>query len=350
MAVVRTLTTNLDFNVDFTAINQFTKSIKDFKLNFLIGSLAAADFARRVVGAVTEVAHLIRDTRELSATTGIAFENLYKLSQAAKGVGLDENLFGNILVNLQRQILDASYAIGPLYEFIRDNENANFAVLDNLGNPRPVLEVLQDVISALNKIDNQQQRIDFIGKLFDRNSAARLDKFFSGVGGDINAIISSESITATQIAQAEAFGDKFLDSLQAIFSSFEVVIQNFVIKFSPLILTLTSVLNLILEAYNKFSQGIDKFVDKSATGIRSGFSAFGGSLMRETDLSDIYDPYDPNDRYTPPVTIQNNIEVNMPEGSDAEQGRVMAESAKNAYVRAVEYLVRQLQLNNPQVE
>jgi hypothetical protein len=340
MTVVRSLTTNLDFNVDFRPLNRFNQALSNFNLKFALGGAAVAAFAGKVVGAINDVSNLILDTEDLSKRTGIAFDDIIKLTKAAEQFRISPTQFQGALAGLNKDVLDAQRGFGRLYEIMRDNPNIR--IRNDDGSLKNTEQVLESIVSAINQIADPQLRIQAFEDILKidgvRLSAAFKDGYaaFKQVGETFDA-------QAKALKEQKAFAEQYTKDLKAISDSFTAVIQAFVTNFAPVILALTDSLNLLIQFYGKVLEQ----ASKGPKGVAS--SGIFGVLPAAA-----VGAYDYLTGSTPPaapgMNMTANIDINVAPGTADEQVQQISERTVQSLESFYGPLIRQIMNNNPQVE
>ena len=343
MTIVRTLTTNLDFNVDFRAINRFNQALSNFNLKFALGGAAVAAFASKVVASVNQVSSDILDTEELAKRTGIAFEDLFKLGQAAAEFRIEPKQFNAILAGLNKDILDAQRGFGRLYEIMRDNPNIR--IRNDDGSLKSTEEVLESIVNSINEITDPKLRIQAFEDIL-KFDGVKLSQAFK------NGYQSFKQVGDTFDAQAKAldkqreFANQYTKEVLAITKSFDQTVQLFVTKFAPLILAFTESLNILIKFYGEVLAQVAKGPKGAA---QSGlFGVLPSLAVGAYDY--LTGANTPTPASTGPINMTANFDVNVAPGTTQEQATQLSELTVERIESFYGPLIRQLMNNNPQVE
>lgn len=353
MTVVRSLTTNLDFNVDFKTLNNFSTLLSRFNLKFALGGFAAGTFARQVVSAINGVSNLILETDQLSRVTGVAFTDITNLSKAAEKLGnIDAGGFNTVIRNLSKDILDAQTGMGRLFEISRGTLGANgLNIFGSDGRVADVLTVLESVVEAINKIEDQQQRIRAFAEVLgggDLNFGERLDVIFKDGYQAFKAIADSFTPLSKTLEEGREFANEYRTSLSEISQKFNNTIEKFVVTFTPVILLLIKGLDLFVESLATYADIVSKITNAVSTPSDTNpLTVFGRGLM--PDLDDVWSPVEQNSVVTP-VNVENVFQVQLSPGTPEEQGRQIFDAATSAFTNWWETQAQQIMNNNPQVE
>lgn len=345
MTVVRTLTTNLDFNVDFKALKTFNTALDRFSLKFALGGTAAAAFAYQVVAAIGNVTNLVLETDNLARTTGIAFEEINNLTKAATTLGrIDAKGFQAIFKTVNKDVVDARLGLGRLRQ-IAAGLNATgiqFDIFDDQGKIADTLTIFERMVNAVKQIPDEQLRIRAFSDLFQADGG-ELDKIFKDGYAAFKSLADTFTPISKALKESEGFSETYRQNVQEISSSLEQVLQTFVVTFSPVILKLTEALVTLLEVYDKIFKAIGSAAESVQTG-QNPLGYYGRGLL-------------PDDTWSPapqtmnaPIQVENVFQVTLQPGTPQEQGRQLYEATTSALSGWFENQVQNVMSNNPQVE
>lgn len=354
MTVVRTLTTNLDFNVDFKALKNFNSALDKFSLKFALGGTAAAAFAYQITEAISGVTNLVLDTDALARSTGTAFEQINNLTQAAVSLGrINPQQFQNIFRTVNKDVVDARVGIGRLREISAglNRSGIRFDIFDNQGRIADTLTIFERMVTAIKQIGDEQLRIRAFEDLL-KFDGAELDRIFKDGYEAFSALAATFEQSSKALKEATPFAENYEKNLREISQSLDETVQNFVIKFSPVILKFSEAIREITDLYNKFSRGTDNLVQGTANALKGDdglLSIYGRGLLPDLDYADAWSPV-PGASSNSPVNVENIFQVTLPPGTPQEQGRALFDATTEALTGWIQNQAQMIQNNNPQVE
>lgn len=344
MAVVRELVTRLGFQVDRQGIDRFNTSILGFKAKFAIASAAVGGFLNQVLGAVSATSDLVADTQDLSRATGIAFNQLYSLGEAARQFRIEPKQFQGALKALSSSIQDARYGFGKLFDLIK--QRPDIQIFNDDGTLKSTLNILDQIIKSVNKIDDAQERIRIFENIFGLDGARLEDLFSNGVQG-LKDLSAQFQLTGSQLESQTQTLREYRENVNALTTAWNNFTINLVNNVAP---TLTTLLGLISKVVNAFTYVTNAVV----SGAKTGFQLIGEGL--NADLRDFDDPgYLRSLQGTPAMagpelTVTNNFDISVPPGTLQEQTAYIQNNIGNQLQNFFDKMTRELINNNPQVE
>lgn len=344
MAIVRSLTTLLNFQVDLKPLKTFNSFLDKFSLKFALGGTAAAAFAYQVVQSINSVADLITETDALSRRSGIAFEQINNLTRAAQQLGrLDAKSFQAVLRNISDATLDALRGGTRLREIQNGlaRSGVKFNPFDDTGRVADALTVFERLVTAINQLPNQRLRIQAFEEIF-KEDGERLDEIFKNGYQSFKALADTFDPISKVLADQREFANQYKQDLQQIATEFNNVIEKFVVTFAPVISGLVHLLGKSVELYGIYSKEFDQY-------IKDPILNYGKTFLLGNEEENDWAPF-PQAATASPIQVENIFQVNLAPGTPAEQGRQIADTAAGELTRWFDTEVQKVMSNNPQVE
>lgn len=238
------------------------------------------------------------------------------LGTAARGAGvmnqsLDETLIALGLVkNVVPGVERASTAVAVAMERMVNPETAaalkaqGVAVADIKGKFRPFLDVVQDLIPALNKMGTEQKKAAFLSKTFGTEALggiqAILGQVTNGIRDNTGATVKgAEAITYLRNTFKDAggtaaeFASKMLDTFEGQKKLFRGSMETLAIvlgepferALKPVVSAVLGLLNQVLAFVKNMPQGMKDFIAKLVLGVGAVLSLVGGLIAAKAAIA-----------------------------------------------------------------
>jgi ABC-type transporter Mla subunit MlaD len=325
---------------------------------FFAGSVVAA--VAGIAKLVDNVATLALDTETLSDRTGIAFERLVALREAAKQFRISPEQFEGALTQISKGLEDAKRGVGSLNQTYIDLKRS---LRTANGELRSTEEVFFEIGQVLSQIEDKQTRIASFEQVFEGNGAA-LERLFRGGAENVQKIAEGFRELGEEQKKNLPVFDEYEKNLANLGTEFSNFTTEFVIAVSPAVTsTLQKINELLKQGREELGGGISGAVNAFARAGNDkllnffGFESFADEKAREQrDLEEFRNrvkslqagkaPTQSNQE----INIKNEMAIEVPPGSSEEQQRVIRDSVNQLMQEQSEQMARKLLDNYPEVE
>jgi hypothetical protein len=362
MAIVRELVTRLAFQVDRQGIQTFNQSLIGFKTRLTLAAGAIGGFAFSVLKTIRNVGDTILDTDILAKKSGIAFERLVALQKAASQFRISPQQFGGVIDEFADKIADAKMQIGDLAN-LAGQFQINFK--DSQGQIKDTEKLLLEFLDKASKIQGERLRINAFAKIVGTELAGKFNEFFRGGAKAVDQLTTSLQNNAKGVGESVKQFQQFEKEVSQLESSFETFKQRAVINIAPAVTRgLSDVNSEIQRAERDFGPGIFSFL----LGTLSSVVGNTARLISGIDpLEDAKEDAEFEQQQferrlkerqaqglsltsREPITINNDIKIEVPPGTPEQQQKMIQDTAREAYSQMTEEMLREVINNNPQVE
>lgn len=371
MAIVRSLLISLGFVTDKRAINQANRAITGFKTRFAIAATAATYAFSKITSFFADIATATLDANDLANSLGISLKEFYALQEAASNFRLDPKQFESTLNTVNKLFRD--FRTGANNQLSEIARQLGFNV-DRRGN---AVDVFNQILNALNKITDVQERIRISENIFGDTGAK-----IATLAGNVDQFTKSvEELKNAKVSEADLLPDaqKFEAQLNQLSNSW----KKFTVSLGKLLLDplrkFVEYLTLYLDAVRFLFAGdkegskqnlkeFSTFLDTPTDFIKSAFKntfGFGGFLAGQ-GLEKLGEFFTSFQKYvenredfsslavagnTLGVPIVNNeINVNLLPGTDKQQANELSLIIGQTVEDSVYRVWSEIQSNNPVVE
>lgn len=367
MAIVRELLVRIGFITDKRAINATNNAITGFRTRFALAATAATYALSKITGFFGDIAQASLQAQGLAATLGLSIEELNAINKGFKKFDFNDSQIETVLTTLNEKFTD--FRIGASDEIGKVAAGLTFEVDRNAG----PLKFFRDYLIELGKVQDETQRIKLATTLFGNQVAPLISNLSQNVGGLDEAITKAFKANPDLKESTEALKEyrQAINEISDAWSNLSLALSKTVVP------VFTNILN-ILSSISEIYRGLFTFnAPVLKAGLEQGSKIFD-PLFKETGLSYISDFFkelakrysinlnnqDQNDPYgfnnssrflnpfaaTNDMAVTNNVEINVPPGTNAQQAESLTDYVLNAIYDGVMNVFRQIQNNNPQVE
>jgi len=357
--IVRELVTRLGFQVDRQGIQLFNQQILGIKTRFALAATAVGGFVYQTLQSIRDVGNLISDTENLSKRTGIAFNNLVALREAAKTFRIEPAQFEGALRSFSKMANEAKFGLGSLFQLSRD---LKVSIRDANGELKETDVLFFEMVDQIAKIGDERVRIEAFAKVFGEDVAEKFNEFFkNGSAGAKELAESFQHVGQTLQGQKPIFDEyeKNLSTLETTFGTFKT---ELVTAIAPAVNDVLTGWNFLLQqGREEFGGGILGTLkatgDVLSQSLLSLFNMDRVSIERgqiEADQEEFrrrVEQFKAQRNITEQnISVDSTINIEVPPGTTEEQQQVIKDSVEQAYRDQSEEMIRQLLNNNPQVE
>jgi hypothetical protein len=360
MTVVRELVTKLGFQVDRQGIQQFNRNIIGLKSKLALATGIVGGFVAATLQSIRGVGNLIQDTEILAKKTGIGFEQLIKLTEAAKQFRIKPEQFQGALDSFGKQVRLARQGLGDLNKLALkvgiSSRNAN-------GTLKTTEQLFFEIVDVISAIDDEAQRITAFEEIFGEEVGAKFNEFFKNGSQEALELADSMYTLGESMESSIEVSKQFEKDLSTLESTFDNFKKEAVIAITPAVSqSLTGLTEIIKKGREEFGGGITgslkSFGFVTLDAVKSLFGASELDKLKrslEEDKAEFDQNLQEYLRERPDVAekllkIDNTINIEVPRGTSEEQKAVIKESIEEAVTEQTQEMIRQLQNNNPQVE
>lgn len=347
MSIVRSLLVSLGFKVDKKSAKEADQTIKGFSKQLLVVGTAATYAFRIVKNAISNISNGILESDELARSLGLSLAEIESLQEGFQKFRISDSSFKSLFATLQKDLDDFKKGVGRLPEIIRQT---GIQVTEN----SPLTTYFEELIKYLGQFENETDRINVSSELFGEALKVKL----SDLSANFDEFKKTVSETYTVLKDTPDLTDKFKDyeqQLNNISKSFSDLVKTFTIELSPLISKLFELLQYALGYVGGSLSflsggGFEKSIKSNEEGLgllsrfgnwlSSGFESAGNSLLN----------LDPRNNMQPAFYVNNTIDVNVPQGTTAEQTKFLSEEMQSLIDDSIMDTFYRIQNNNPQVE
>lgn len=314
MAVFRELVTKLSFKVDKGGIEQFNRTIVKFKKQLISVKTAVASFVGGILFTVSKVSDAILNTNELADAIGLAREDLIGLQRAGQKFRINSQEFSSGLISVNNLLRQAKAGFGELERIAREG---NIEIRDYNGSLLGTEQVLYNILEALSKVQNEQDRLDLAKQIFGNERFS----FLAKAGTDELIRLKNElKPLKSELDKATETAERFENSWFNLSKTF----RDFYLRAFP----------PVFDALSTLFDKLNEFIDSAKSGV---VNEFFKPITRETIkqvatnavvdqresrgfLSDFFRPA-PNLRNTGSnqVEVRNSINVTVSPGTEDSQ-------------------------------
>lgn len=328
MTVVRELVTKLNFRLDRKGIQNFNRTVSEFKSQMLLVSGVVAGFTTAFVKTLQSFANGVTQADDMARAAGIATNRFLALEQAASRFRISPEQFRRGFNALDQSVRDARFGFGRLFEI---SQQLQIPIRQANGELKGTEEIFELLIEAIGNIDDETTRIDIAKNLFGEGRFAdiQLDQ--------LREIRKEVELTPQAIEQANIQSQRFEQSLNRIRN----ITKDLALVLLPPVLERTS--NLL----ENLSNDVDKIQNKGFfETVGEGFQREGFSGILQRSLLPLFSlirspeennrqlnqiPGNGDSPQSSNVNVNTRIEIQPPEGSEDQQRQFFEESARVAF-------------------
>jgi|SRR5690606_34142735 len=342
--IVRELTTVLKFVVDKVGVNGFNKQVLGIKKNLVGTADLVVDFVKNVVSEFRSIGDSIANIDDLSRRSGVAFESILQLQEAAKGFRIQPEQFQGAFLRFSKLVEDAKNGFGELRLIAA---NLNLELFDINGNFKETDKLLFDFIDALNRHESEIQRIRFLDQIFGADQGARLERFFRQGSEAIRSQASAFKDLSKEAANSRQEFEKFEKTVVEFETAIDSLKKELAITLLPPTINFFKTTNKVIKDLKRASKegfineesfkNLKSKLNEPEVNIKEFEEFFGTQKI-------VNKPIQPN------ISINNDINIDVPQGTTQEQISKIEDAISQAFTEQSQIMIRQLITNNPQIE
>ena len=364
MAIVRELLIRLGFQTDKKAINETNQAITGFKTRFAIAATAATYAFSKISQFFGDVATATLDAGELAQSLGISLNELKSIQQAAADFRINDKQINSVLSDLNKDLRELQQGFGRLREasMLRGLKFDPFATaFDSLK------VILQYLKTFENDLDRQKVAADFFGEglaVKVSNLAKNFDGFTLAVDKNNDALRNTPDNTEKY--------KSYERSVNSLSKAWDGLVQTLSQYVFPVFEKLTNVLDYIVSFYGTLFSGdflgFKNLLKDTSKSLDTYFDWIGSKFKGLQEWARPYvevqplqgasgsvlgaDPYAGFNNWANSTfpSVSNNIEINVPPGTTAEQTQFIGVELQRMVEDSIMNTFYNIQNNNPQVE
>jgi len=376
VSIVRSLLVRIGFITDKKGVNSANTAIKGITRNFTLAATAATFLARKVFSFFNDVAQASLEADGLARTLGISIEQLNALNKGFKKFDFNDAQINAVLRNVNKRFNE--FRIGAINDIELVASGLDFEVNRNTG----PLKFLKDYLIALGDVGSETERIRIATVDFGEEIGPLLSNLSQDVNGLDTAITKAftENHDLSESTESLKLYRQSVNELNEAWDNFIISLSGNVIPALTILLkyltgisdVVSGILRLdgtaISKGVNKISAAFDPIFEGTILGRTSDYfkSFFGGkslfnavtdpdALKRFSDYAENKEGYQYSGFFNPALSansmgVTNNIEINVPPGTNLDQSEGIAGIVTDALREFVWNLFSQIQNDNPQVE
>jgi len=355
--IVRELVTKLAFNVDRRGLSEFAKNIKGIKSSITPVITAIAGTAAAILYAVQQTADLSIATDDLSRRSGVAYGDLIQLREAARQFRIDPSQFDTAFIRLTKDIEDARLGFGRLSIAL---ERQGIDVKKANGEFKDTRTLFLEIGDILSKIPDEQDRLARFFEFFPEAGAGFEEFFRNGSKGVLELSDQFEGLGERTQEDIEKLKE-YKRSVTNLSSEFGALTAEFSITVAPAVTQIVNGLTEIIRAGRKGDK--EGFLSNllNATEVSFRQVGIGGATTREIEqykerqdfnrqVQDYINSRGIVNQDGKFVKIENNIEIEVPQGTVEEQKRVLTDVITEVMQTQSERMAQEVIDNYPEVE
>lgn len=363
MSIIRQLVTKLSFKVDKSGLDKFEKSITGFKTKITAATAAISATLYKTISFFSALSKTIQDTDQLARNTNTATENVIKLQKALSTLGLPEKKFQNYFQRISDLLYEARSGRGELFEIRRlSDQKLDLAPFIESHDVRGALFKVFEHLESLN--DDTERKRTIQGVLADSDANDLLSVISRGTK-EILAQEENNAEFAKSYADATAAAREFNNQLNYLTTEFSKLVTAISIKALPALTQATEGLIEFIKQISKVgalkataklvTPTLQKINDNPVSRLTRPISDFfvdaGKSIIDFfSDARPAMDPLLLGTGRTTPMQINNEINVQVPPGTNEEMAVNVSEAIRMTVESMWQDQTRQIIGNNPQVE
>lgn len=372
--IVRELFIRLGFVKDKASVDEANETVRSFKTKSILAAGAVTFAFGKLFQYFNNIARATLDADQLSRSLGLSVNELNGMVEALKQFNLNDSDAIAVLNQVNKLTRDFKNGLGDLPKIAR---RLRFEPDPN-GNAE---KTLNQILTALGKIENEQTRINEASRIFGDSLAAGVSDASRDLENFSKVAKEFSHLTVEQINDQNQAAKEYRQSINDISRSFERMSTIIAIKVFP---TLTKVIDFFTATIgfwhsmfsgntagqNEFSKNITDILDPVVDTFKdlsknitdpiksvfdSGYSAF--ERFRDYAISDpamrtapgvAFGGYFSGASSGANITVNNDISV--PAGTSEDQARYISTEIERNMNRAFRDGFIEIQNDNPQVE
>lgn len=363
--ILRELVTKLSFKLDRSQLDKFENSIAGFKTKATLAFGAVAATIRKTFDFADNIAQASIKTKDLANYASIAVEDLVALSNASQKFGIKEDAFNASIQKLSILLKQASRGAGELFQVVQQSQGkVNFRKAN--GELKNTQELLVSIFGYIDSISSKDEQLRILGNLFDVESAGRWLDIIKNSENFFD-LVKKEKPFAKAFQEAIPDMEKFREEIlktKTEWQKFKTSIGQVIVP--PLAGALGGVNDIIEQGkedggFSGILKGINQAFQIAGEDLFNFVTGNGkdNSYIEEIKRDSARESYKMGvrlqrqieaEKSADQISITNNIEVNVPEGTSEQQGDSMAEKIKLAIMESFFEQSREIINNHPQVE
>lgn len=369
--VLRELVTKLSFSLDRTNLDKMESAILGFKTKFSLAAAGVAGFSRILLDFTSNIARTATAGADLADIARIPKDEFFALENVITKAGIAQDSFRASVSQLSTSLIQAKSGFGDLFK-IAEETGLNFYNAN--GSIKNTKELLISVFNYINSLPSQSDKLRVLSRVFSAEDAGKWLRLIEKGTGELIKAAESEQAFGKGIADSIPEMIKLLEETQKLNSEWDKLSNTIAMIITPFLAQSLQGVNLVIEDLKNLGvqetlsnivtdHGMAKSFDiqSHALGQQPGqfqgqkiesLEAIGNHLQNFVNSfsNDISRLFDLGKSAFDNITITNNIDVNVPSGGLDGQASVIAEEIKIVIQQEQEKMIRQIQVNNPQVE
>lgn len=339
MAVVRELTTKLDFKANLRPLDRTLGKVKRLKNAFKsfilgpVGIIGAAITGAGVAmfGFVKVTADALDRTAKLAKQLSISSDFLQEMSFAADLSGASQEQFGIAVRTISRNLLEANRGMETYKKAFRD---IKVTVKNADGSLRSVEEILPEIADAFKNTIPEAEKAGRAAELFGKSGGALLPLLNEGAEGIENMRKEARRLgivlDAEALKQSEAFNDELTRLQGAMKGLTRTMAAALLPEFRSLV---TSLREFVTNNRELIKVKVISFLEKIAFAVGFVEGAFASVSKKLTgfkkDFNDLVDD----------IEKRGKLQVLFERLGVVEEGKGLGETLKNAFRAEIKDLI-----------
>jgi len=371
VAIVRELLVRIGFVTDKKAINATNSAITGFRTRFALAATAATFAISKITGFFNGVAQATLDSDDLAKALGLSLKQFGQLSAGLKTFRLDDSQIATTLKTVNKLFVD--FRTGANNELAQIADAFNFKIDRNAG---PTV-VFKQILEGISKIENEQERIRVAANIFGDALAPRISEMSQNIGLLTENVIKFEN-AGNNLENSLENVKNYTAAVTQLSTAFNQFAQSLAIVAFPVLTKLVQYLESLTNFYSGIFSGdknlLKKGLEQGSALLDPAFNATGlnqvadffkdlGKQTGTINTADDYQRYlngeagyEVNPYLNPfaarnnAMAVTNNVEINVPAGTNLEQSESITDQVIDAIREGVWGVFRAIQYDNPQVE
>jgi hypothetical protein len=356
MTEARELVTKISFNVDESKLEKFEKSIDRFKLKFAFQAEAMRSFVSSTVNFFGGLASGVMKTSDLATSLGDSVENVEALKKAFQDFNIRPEQTERSLAIIQHDLIEARHDFGRLIQMSHELGKYGFRLKKDDGSWKNAQEVLFSVLEAYSLIEDRAKRSYFLSNYFGEDVGPRYSEAAEAGTDTIKESIERNRVLAkeigTTVENLKEFDKailKFTDSLTTFWTVFLGTIAP---ALSAVIDLATKSVIIATDAntYQMLGESLSEDPHDFDLDYMESFETKPTENLIKAVPALSFSPFSTGRSNSNNVSVNTNVQVNVPEGTPQDQARHIGDSVKSIVYEVFSENIRALISDNPQSE
>lgn len=337
-AVVRTLTTVLNFRLDRTQLDRFERTLVGIRTRTKSTLGVITDYVSQSFDFLSNISKSAVATEDLAKYSGISVKNLAALRSTTSKLGIPADKFNASIKKISLGIKEASRGSGFLLDVIR-NFPQPIQLFQPNGQLRDAKDILLQILKGVGKIKDQSEQLRILENFFDPETAARWLEIILLGEEKLTQLLKNEEGFAISFEKSIESAKEFNQQINTLSTNFTNLKQNIGLLVLPKV-------NDFLGALSNDFANLLRYFNGEKLELKEGVAYPSHYLERNQNL----DRMIPQHTQGNELSCVNNVTINTQPGTTDNQISYMQDALKQVLNQDWDEKVRQVINNHPVVE